>query len=152
MRRRADWEQRLDAYLNECQKRPFQWGRHDCVLFACGAIQAMTGEHPLPDLAGSYASARGAACAMRRYSDRIFHRDFEAAIAAQCFRQDFEEVEPAQAQRGDLVLVLAKAGRKLRGSERGALGIIGLRGLPVFVDRDGLLEAPLESMRRAWRV
>lgn len=44
MRRLANWESRLDSYVTARRALPFAWGRNDCVLYAAGAIEAMTGE------------------------------------------------------------------------------------------------------------
>ena len=147
MRRLSDWAERLNAYLEACEKKSFQWGQHDCVQFACGAVEAMTGERPLPQLCGQYGSARQAVRSIAAYG-----KNLPAAIAAQCAHLGFAEISPQQAQRGDLVLLHTEAGGELEMPERGSLGIIGMRGLPVFVDTHELLEVPLEMVRRAWKV
>jgi len=53
LQRHADWEHRLAAYIAERRNAPFVWGVHDCVTFANGAVEAVTGvnllrEHGVP--------------------------------------------------------------------------------------------------------
>jgi hypothetical protein len=47
--RAPDWEQRLRALIRSAERRPFEWGVHDCALFAFAAYEAVTGRahvHP----------------------------------------------------------------------------------------------------------
>jgi hypothetical protein len=67
---------RLHAYLASVRHRPFQWGAHDCVIFARDAVAAYTGKaHTLP----AYTTLREAVIAARNMSiveelDRRFAR------------------------------------------------------------------------------
>lgn len=45
--RRQDWPEALAAYIVDALRRPHAWGSHDCVTFACGAVEAMTGVAPV---------------------------------------------------------------------------------------------------------
>ena len=62
-RRLPDWPERLAAHIARHRATPFAWGAHDCVGFAFGAVQAITGAaQPLlswPDKAGAVALLRG---------------------------------------------------------------------------------------------
>jgi hypothetical protein len=40
------WEKRLFAFLEDTSKRTFEYGKHDCALFACDAIETLTGKNP----------------------------------------------------------------------------------------------------------
>ena len=73
------------------------------------------------------------------------------AIAGRCAMLGFEEIVPALAQRGDLLLLDRPNGA---GEEpyRSTVGVMGMNGAGLFVDTDGLAEVPLEACRRAWRV
>jgi hypothetical protein len=52
----------LHAYLAQVRHRPFEWGVHDCVIFARDAVAAYTGQvHALP----VYANIREAVVAAR---------------------------------------------------------------------------------------
>lgn len=55
----------LLAFLRDGAVLPFEWGRRDCALWACEWIARVRGEHPAPDLLGSYDSAMGCARLLR---------------------------------------------------------------------------------------
>lgn len=50
--RYRDWQSRLQACLAERRLRAFEWGSHDCCLFVCDAVLAMTGHDPASDVRG----------------------------------------------------------------------------------------------------
>jgi hypothetical protein len=57
--RRPDWRSRLDQYLAACARRKFDAGRHDCALFAAGAVEAVTGTDLAAEYRGRYRTIRG---------------------------------------------------------------------------------------------
>lgn len=67
MTKLPDWAQRLDALVAQAQLRPFEWGVHDCCLWAADAVQAQTGLDPAADLRGTYSDAAGAARVLRAH-------------------------------------------------------------------------------------
>lgn len=71
--RRADWHQRLCAWLAEAADRPFQPGRHDCAIFAAGAVKAITGKDQARGWRGYRSLERGQA--------KLRERGFEDHIA-----------------------------------------------------------------------
>jgi hypothetical protein len=50
------WPERLAAFLHERHSMPFEWGRNDCVMFAAGSVEAITGVSLLPDYTWSDAA------------------------------------------------------------------------------------------------
>lgn len=50
--RLPDWQPRLQAFIQSRWAQPFAWGSHDCCLFVCDAIEAITGHDPAADLRG----------------------------------------------------------------------------------------------------
>lgn len=129
MRRKA-----LIAYVADAARRPFVWGKHDCALFAAGAVKAQTGRDPARGLRGRYRSAAGAMKHLRK----LGHEDLGDLVAAQ-----FQEIKPAFAQVGDIAVV--------DGDGMAALGIV--QGERIYVLRpDGLGLVPLTTARRAFRV
>ena len=42
--RLPDWQPRLQALIQARLAAPFAWGEHDCCLFVCDAVQAITGQ------------------------------------------------------------------------------------------------------------
>ena len=58
--RLPDWQARLGALLETRSRKPFEWGLHDCCLFAADAVHATVGVDPAADLR-TYSDAKGAA-------------------------------------------------------------------------------------------
>lgn len=99
--RLPDWEQRLHDYVASLEGSAFAWGRHDCALFAAGAVVAVTGiDHAAP-FRGRYRTARGSVRALHRFGAGTLEATLDAALA---------RVAPGFARRGDLVMVDEMAG------------------------------------------
>lgn len=83
---------KLYDYIQAHMKTPFEWGLHDCVLFAAGWVRAATGIDPLAGLPG-WDSARSAM--------RVIHQagGLEFAIDKR-----FQRINPNSARDGDLAL------------------------------------------------
>jgi hypothetical protein len=129
-----DWQTRLAAWLSTVRKTPFKEGRHDCALFAAGAVQAMTGTDLAAAFRGRYRTTRGGLRVLRRegFADHI-------DLAA----RHFDEIAPSAAQPGDLVAVQTPEGL--------ALGVV--QGAAAYVPgRDGLALIPVKGASRAFRV
>lgn len=96
LRRFADWEARLAAYLEPLRTRPFgPYGRYDCCIFSADAVLAMTGVDPMPEFRGRYRTRIGYLRALKRYG---------AGTLAATIDAKFARVPAALAQRGDLVM------------------------------------------------
>lgn len=132
MVRRPDWRVRLDAHLAAAARHPFAWGSHDCVSFAAGAVEAMTGE----DLrAGTrYATAIGARRLLRRLG---------AADVLGLARAHLPEIPVAAARIGDLAAVATPDGP--------ALAVVG-GGHVLAPAHQGLAALPLSAAHAAFRV
>lgn len=109
-RRLPDWKPRLAAYLSSCARQPFAEGRHDCALFAAGAVGAMTGNDPAARWRGKYQTTRRGLGLLKRagFADHI-------ALAVHLFA----EVHPAFACAGDLAIVGADANDRALGVVQG---------------------------------
>ncbi|MFA7505300.1 MAG: hypothetical protein WCZ28_11420 [Burkholderiaceae bacterium] len=132
--RTRGWESALADYLAAHRAAVFAWGDCDCVLFAAGAVAAMTGSDPAAEVRGRYRTRIGA---MRKLRGRGW-ASLEGMMDAH-----FAQVPPAFAQRGDIVMA------------NGSLGVcIGRTAL--FVGEEGgapeLVSLPLASWSQAWRV
>lgn len=93
--RSQDWPEKLAEEVTAAQEMPYSIGQHDCLRFACRAIQAMCGVDFWPRFAG-YTTIRQA-------QDKI------SAIAptlkdAVCKVLGQSPLTPLQARRGDLVI------------------------------------------------
>lgn len=108
----------LADYITAHLERRFEWGQHDCVLFAAGWIEAKTGTQPLA-MFPTWASAKEAIRIVRQLGG------LEAALDAR-----YKRIHPNLAKDGDLALfdrsVCLFSGPHVVGP--------GINGL-VFVDR-----------------
>ena len=135
LHRLPDWRARLARYLAAEQDRPMAWGASDCVLFAAGGIEAVTGVDLAADWRGTYATAEEAARVLRSLGCRTVAELADLYLS----RHD----RPAQARPGDIVLI-----------EEGALGSLGISvGPAVRVrGRESIGTLPLSAVAAAWRV
>jgi len=129
--RHHDWQLRLQALVQSRLAAPFVWGAHDCCLFVCDAIEAITGHDPAADLRG-YSTEREAL--------RILHaHDGVRGLA--------------QARAGAAVPVLA--------AQVGDVGLLPLDGRDTLAlcggahwlapGPNGLVTLPLDAATDAWR-
>lgn len=134
MERKPDWEQRLGDYLEAHRAARFAYGRHDCVLFAAGAVQAMTGVDPAKGVRGKYKTWRGSYGALRRRGWKSIEEMMDA---------HFARIPPAYAMRGDIVMA------------QGSLGMCAGRAAWFAGDEanpEGPASMPLGEWTAAWRV
>jgi len=142
--RLPDWEERLTEFLRERRDMPFTWGRNDCALFACDAVLAMTGT----DLAEwfrarPYATALEAARRIRQFTDGGSLSDVARRLAE---RHSIEEIGPAFATLGDVVLADGPAGR--------AGPMLGISGghADLYIGEAGIEERGADSRLKTWRI
>jgi hypothetical protein len=140
--RLRDWPEQLADLLAARLNAPFGWGVNDCCLFACDAVQALTGWDPAgPEdagglgLRGTYADMPGAA---RILADRGGVK----ALAVAAFGEPREL--PLMAQRGDVVCV------QLDG--RDTLGIVAGTGHWCAPGSDGLVFRPMSEVVAVWAI
>lgn len=128
------WHGRLVTYLAEAARTPFAPGRHDCALFAAGAVMAMTGIDLAEGWRGRYRTLAGGQRALARagYAD---HVDLAA--------RHLDEVPVSWALPGDIAAVETPEGPALGVVQGASVYVIGPAGL-------GLL--PLTAASRAFRV
>jgi hypothetical protein len=134
MQRLHDWHARLTAYLVAAAQQPFAEGRHDCALFAAGALEAMTGEDPAAAWRGRYSSTRGGLRVLRKAG----HAD-HLALASSLL----EPIPPAFASMGDIAAVQGEGGP--------ALGVVTGEAVAVLT-LSGMGFVPLLQAVQAWRV
>ena len=134
MTRLPDWHARLVAYLAAAARTPFDPGRHDCALFASGAVEAVTGMDLAEGWRGRYRTLAGGRRVLKRagFADHI-------DLAARCL----EEVPVSWARPGDIAAVPSADGPALGVVQGGAVYVIGPAGI-------GLV--PLRDATRAFRV
>lgn len=151
LRRTEHWDTReLHDFLLARRDAPFRWGEHDCCLFVADAIQSFTGVDLAMDFRGKYSTREGALEAIRSIAGGSSVADAVAYCAAKAGLQELRA--PLYAQRGDMVLVEDDAAAE-EGIGTLIAGIVHLNGRHVAVaGAKGLKRAPIECVRRAWRV
>lgn len=113
------WQTRFALLCMERQHRAFEWGAHDCCLWAADAVRALTGLDHAAGLRGSYATTAEAA---RRLAAVGGVRGLATAALG-------EPVAPGFAAVGDVVL-FSQAGRELLAVCNGGSALAaGERGL-----------------------
>lgn len=124
------WEDSLSDYIATKRHEPFEYGVNDCCLFAAGAVEAITGEDPMPEFRGQYDSLKGSVKALKE----IGTGTLEATMDAK-----FPEVLIGHAQRGDLAFV------------DGSVGVV-MGGFAYFVSDDGLERIDRSLWDKCWGV
>ena len=137
--RSPDWAARLTAVVEATRRAPREAGRHDCILFVCDCIAAMTGIDLGREFRGTYRCALGGLRRVREAGGG----DLEALVQLTAARMGIAEIDPAQASVGDVVL------RDDGGQQ--VLGIV-LGRRAAFVGEKGLLHLDTATCRRAWRI
>jgi hypothetical protein len=128
--RPPDWPAMLERHLQEWARRPFSWGRCDCVHFVCAWLAVLRpgeGFETMPE-AWHYADEH---TGMRAIRDA-------GGLEVIATRALGPAIPPALAHRGDVVSV--KSGRRVAlsicaGARLAALGPEGLALLPADLGR-----------------
>lgn len=137
LQRLPDWQERLHAYLSERASMPFNWGLHDCSLFAADAVQAITSTDILPPAWRKHRTALAA--------QRLLQK--QGGLQAMACERLGEPVGPLLARVGDLGLI-ADTGLADSGP---ALAVCG-GGHWLAAGEVGCVVLPLQHAVCAWRV
>ena len=97
-----DWPERLTAYVEARRNLPHVWGENDCVQFAGGALEAMTGANPFAQWRGTYATQEEATAILLA----------EGGFVTALHRLLGKPVAPLQAMRGDLLFGELRPGQE----------------------------------------
>jgi hypothetical protein len=131
--RLRDWPERLAALFAARAQQPFEWGVHDCCMFAADAVLAVTGHDPAADLRGQYSTETGAVRVLRRHD----------GLAGVAIARAGRVVPVALAQPGDV-------GLSHFDPERPTLAVWG-GGAWHAAGPLGVVTVPTASVVRAWR-
>jgi len=126
----SNWESALAAYLISKKNEPFEYGLNDCCLFAAGAVEAITGENPIPEFIGAYDSLKTSIKALKTIGAGTLENTMDAK---------FTEIQIGYAQTGDLAF------------HDGSIGVI-IDGDALFVSDDGLVRISRDKWAKAWSV
>jgi hypothetical protein len=136
LRRRQNWPEALGAYLVAHMDRPHAWGAHDCVTFAHGAIEAITGTAIALPVAQRWTSQAEASATIANLGGLV------AAVDAVLPRLP----RPQLAQRGDIAIITAPD------QTREPWLAVCCDGVAWAPAPTGLLATPLEHASIAWCV
>ena len=134
MARLPDWRGRLSACIDASLQRPFEWGVHDCALFAADAVLAMTGTDVAVGWRGRYRSAAGAKRILRK-TGYLDHGSMAGTLLG--------EIPPALAVVGGVAVV--------EGPDGPALGVV-LGATIAVPGTDGLGFLPRSEALRTFHV
>jgi hypothetical protein len=134
--RRHDWAERLAEAVEAAKGKPYAIGEHDCLRFACGCIEAMTGVDYWPAFAG-YRTRRQALKTIARYGSSM-----EAAAARVL---GVSSLPCELARRGDVLIYCDEQGEHL--------GVcVGARVALLTDDGLGFLGLHAPGMRCSFRI
>jgi hypothetical protein len=135
--RLPDWEDRLNALIEEREREPFRWGSHDCALWGADVVLALTGIDHGAAFRGKYDDREGAAAALREFGAGTVVRTFDAHL---------DRVLKPFAGRGDLA--------RIRRSPEAPLASLGVViGSDALCPGDmGLVRIPRARWTVCWRV
>ncbi len=130
--RPENWPEALDDYIDAARSLPFTWGQNDCVSFACGWNQLMTGRDVYAEFRGQYHSDNEAMRLMLKH-------DVHGMEDAGRFLFGEPRMGNTHIQRGDIAYA------------QGALGICtGAHG--AFLNEEGLTFIRLADFELGWSV
>jgi len=98
MPRVNNWPSVLSAEIETARAEPFEWGRHDCCLWAATVALALTGRDFAKDYRGRYNTARAAVKLWRAHTGGLL-----GLVHDNCVSAGFDVVHPALAKRGDII-------------------------------------------------
>lgn len=131
--RQQGWERILYEFIAARERMAFDWGKHDCCLFAADCVQAMTGiDHAAP-FRGKYSTEGKAKALLKPYGGII---GYLIAIFGDC-------IPVSMARRGDVVAVETAHGT--------ALGIC-TGAVSVHAGTHGLVRISTLEAISAWRI
>lgn len=126
-----NWPQRLYAVIDEARNKTFEWGEHDCSLFALDVVDAMCNTEIASEWRGKYSTQEEA------YELLESVGGFDAVAES----YGFKEVDIYQARRGDIAFI----------GEQQALGIV-IGDQIIATGPNSLVSVPLDSATKFWSV
>mgnify|MGYP003635745631 CR=1 FL=1 len=145
MTRFEGWETILTKFIVSRSNEKFKWGKHDCCLFACDGIEAITGDDSAYMFRDKYKDKTGAYSLLKDFSGGGLEE------TAECLAEEFgmDEVSKSFAGRGDVALCNVPT---VINEELPTLGIIGMSGDIYIAGTRRLQVFSKESGFRFWKV
>lgn len=131
--RHDNWPMMLSAYLTERLAMPFAWGSNDCLTFAAGLVERLTGY----DFAAQYPAYSNPVQANAIMTE---HGGVEAIITA-CLGEPVDKYR--MARRGDIVLIMMP---------EPSAGVVDDSGQRIAaIGATGMVRLPLSKAHLVWR-
>jgi hypothetical protein len=130
--RSETWDIDLMAFIKSREKTSFEWGIHDCVLFACDCARAMTGA----DLAAKYrgySTEEGAGAIIKEAGG------LRSLVTANIG----PEISPKMAKRGDWVMMEQDGGPAVA---------VCVGVMAIAAGKKGLVMRRMTDAAAAWRI
>jgi len=137
MTRKPNWPELLPPFLAEKKDMPFDWQYNNCCFFASDWLRILTGIDPATDLRAEITDLASAKKAL------LARGGVEQICEDRCAANDWPEVAPNFAQRGDIATVDTPHGP--------AIGVVFGRNV-AFAGKLGVEFIPISQTRRAWRI
>ncbi len=131
-----NWPEKLHEVIKKAKGESFKWGTHDCALFTCDCIEAMTGIDYAKRFRGKYKSEKGSWKALKKIEGVTKLSKLADKLLG-------DRIELSRASRGDLVILLDE--------DREVLGVV-VGTHAVFLSPDGIQMRILGECKYAWRV
>ena len=134
--RNHNWPEMLHEVIAKAKRKTFVWGTHDCALFVCDCIQAMTGIDYAKKFRGKYRSEKGSWKALKK---------IESVESLSELADKFlgDRIKLSNAGRGDIVILIEE--------NREVLGVVtGTHA--AFLSPDGVQMRTLTKCKFAWKV
>ena len=137
MRRKSNWLEELNTFIDTCRDQDFSFGQHDCCLFTCNAIEKMTGVDLAEDFRG-YKEKREVVAILNLYRDDV------KTIAEEAAKKHKLKENGNKINRGDMVL--------LKNRNRNILGIYGSQGKVYCATESGIGMLDNSSIIKSWGI
>lgn len=137
IQRMEGWEHRLSDFLRVREKMPFQWGVHDCMLFAGDAIEAITNVDFCARYRGKYSNGREA---------KQLVNEWHGGIISNIFYEHLGDAlgYPLKARRGDVAMT------EINGVTSG--GVVDGADACFITLKQGLIRVPINEKMLVWSV
>lgn len=144
LQRVGDWPRRLIDYLSEVEDKDFEYGTHDCFLFAVDCIKVMTEVDIGVDWRGTYTTELGAVKSVIKEQNKDWNLiDFWSWLMRQ---YGCHEVKINFAHRGDPVFIDDTGGNLGLGIiDPGSIGVLG-------VGKAGLVKIKKKNILQSWSI
>lgn len=138
-----NWEIALETIVTGRMETPFEYGTHDCCLFAADCVLAISGVDIAEAYRGKYTDAVSAFALIQTVTGGTTVEDtMDHACKTHEFIRPLDSI--LYAQRGDVVSMIV--------GDTITLGVVALDGSHAWFTGESLTKYPLSKCARAWNI